>query len=256
VATSVHAGEDPVIFATNPTFSGSADANLFGQTFTTSAPVEITCVEVFVERESGGSSFQLFIQPYDPWTRTRGAPIASVTVPLSALPIAPEGGWMAISVSPPAVLSNPGVFGVFLDTDSEGFPDGYNSYGYSEGDSVAGGRIVNPTFTRDVEMMLRLRGDADTGAFEPPKYTAPRFTSITSERKNTASGTLTFVRFSWQTESGAVYRILRSEDLVRWRDSNLLRLGDGLETFYEATNEIHSKRFIKVEVQPLGDYKP
>lgn len=254
-STQSIAADDPVIFSTNAVLSGTADANLFGQTFTISAPVTVSCIEIYVKRQFGGSSFQLFLKPFDPWTNTSGAALATAAVPLENLPATTEGGWITIELGAPVTITSPGVYGVFVDTDSNGYPDGYNAYGYAEGDSVVGGRLVNPAFSRPVEMMVRIRGAATAEALLPPDFLIPRFKSITSEQRYTASGTFTFVRFTWDTQSGALYRILKSDDLVAWRDNKLVRLGNNAETYYETSNEYSNSSFIKVQVIPLGDYK-
>jgi hypothetical protein len=254
-ATHCIAADDPIIFSTSAVLSGTADSNLFGQSFTVSDPVTVSSVELYVQRKSGGSSFQVFLKPFDPWTNTAGAALTTVAVPLEALPTATGGGWITVDFGAPVMIEIPGVYGVFVDTDSNGFPDGYNGYGYAEGDSIVGGRLVGPTFNRDVEMMIRIRGTAATGALLPTDLVVPRFKSITSERRYTAFGTFTFVRFTWDTQTGAVYRILRSDNLTTWLDNKLLRLGDGAETYYETSNQYKDTSFMKVMVVPLGDYK-
>ena len=115
--------------------------------------------------------------------------------------------------------------------------------------------MIGPNFGSEVEMLFRIRGIAETDAFNPGDFVIPRFKSITSERRYTAFGTFTFVRFTWDTQTGAVYRILRSYNLTTWFDNKLLRLGDGAETYYETSNQYKDTGFMKVEVVPLGDYK-
>ena len=234
---------------------GTADILLLGQSFTVSKPIEISSVEVYAKRIGGGSSFQIYLQPYDPWTGTRGSPLVSKSVPLVDIPSNSEGGWVRSTFDNPISITDTGVYAIFVDSDSDGSPDGYNDFGYASGDSITGGRLIGPNFGSEVEMLFRIRGSAGADAFAPPGFEVPEFTSVTSELRYTAFGTFTFVRFSWDTESGAVYRILRSSDLNVWRDNNNLRLGDNSSTYSELSNRYNSKQFIKVLVQPLGEFK-
>ena len=135
-SSTIHciASDDPIILATNNVLSGTADSNLLGQSFTVSEPVTISSVELYVQRQFGGSSFQVFLKPFDPWTNTAGAALTTVTVFLEAIPTSMEGGWITVDFEAPVMIDTPGIYGVFVDTDSNGFPDGYNAYGYAEGD--------------------------------------------------------------------------------------------------------------------------
>lgn len=253
--TSALFGVDSVVLATNQTLAGTVDANLLGQSFTVSAPVELSSVDVYVQRASGGSAFQLYLQPFDPWTNTRGNPLASVTVALSEIPDSVAGGWVSVSIDPPVEIATPGVYAIFLDTDSNGFPNGYNNYGYSNGDSVVGGRLVGPIFSKPVEMMMRLHGIADSSAFSPAPIPAPKISGpvVSSRYSSVAGRVLTYYTYSWNSQAGVVYVVESTKDFKQWFASNYL--GDGNPMNRTINNEYWATQFIRVTAIPLGDYK-
>lgn len=248
-------GDNAIIFATNDGLAGTVDANLLGQSFTISGPVELTSVDVYVQRESGGSAFQLYLQPFDPWTNTRGNPLASVAVALSEIPDSAAGGWVSVSIDPPVAIATPGIYGIFLDTDSNGFPNGYNNYGYSNGDSVVGGRIVGPIFSKPVEMMMRLHGVANSTAFSSSPIPTPKISAPVVDKMYSAVAgrMLTYFTFSWNTQVGAVYVVESTKNFTQWFASSYLGNGDSMSR--TINNEYWATQFIRVTAIPLGDYR-
>jgi hypothetical protein len=113
---------------------------------------------MYVKRQSGGLSYQLLVRAFDSWTNTSGVALATVTIPLVDMPTAPEGGWISVQLAAPVSITDPDVYGVSVDKDSNGFPHSYNEHGYAEGDSIVGRRLAEPTFNRVIEMMVRLKG--------------------------------------------------------------------------------------------------
>jgi len=225
------------------------------QTFTISKPVRISSIEVYAKRNGGGSSFQIYLQPFDPWTGTRGNALASKNIPLSSIPTDPQGGWVSTSFDPPVSIASSGVYAIFVDSDSKGAPDGYNDFGYALGDSIRGGRLIGPTFGSEVEMLFRIRGIAETDAFNPSDFVIPKISGPTLETRYSpvARRNLVYARISWDTKPGAAYIVWSSKDMKLWFDSP--RLGNGTVMSYERSNEYWNSTFMRIQVMALGDYK-
>ena len=235
--------------------AGTEDVLRLGQSFTVTKPVEILSVEVYAKRKLGGSSFQVFLQTFDPWTETRGTPLAVKSVPLASIPSVTAGGWVKATFDNPVSITASGVYAIFVESDSQGAPNGYNEFGYATGDSINGGRLIGPTFSTEVEMMFRLRGTAQQGAFSPKMFALPKVIgpSLQTRYSVVAKRNLVYATISWDTEVGAVYKIFTSKDMKLWFTTP--RLGSGNTMTYERSNEYWSSTFIKIQVMPLGDYK-
>lgn len=245
---------DPVILGSE-NIAGTADVLLLGQSFTISKPVKISSIQVYAKRIGGGSSFQIYLQPFDPWTGTRGTALASKNIPLSSIPSDPQGGWVSASFEPPISIASPGVYAIFVDSDSEGAPDGYNDFGYALGDSIRGGRLIGPIFGSEVEMLFRIRGAAETDAFNPGDFIVPKIVGPTLENRYSASAgrNLIYAKISWETELGAAYIVWTSKVMKLWFANP--RLGNGGSISFERSNEYWDSTFFRIQVMPLGDYK-
>lgn len=249
LALAASGGADPVILQSGER-AGDSDAKSMGQCFTLTGSIEITSVEVFARRTYGGSAFTVTIQPYEPWTKTKGAEIATVTVPLQDVPSAPEGGWVEVAFASPVPLAAPGIYVFFLDSLSPGGKAGYNNYGFARGDSIEGGHRVGISGNLS-EIAFRLRGTAPEGAFVPeplpPLHLPPPVVKKDHRGKEWT--------YTWDSHPGHVYRLRQSSDMKFWLSTDYLGTGSPLSVSRDDYYYKRPSEFRYLEVIRLGDYK-
>ncbi|MBK1884766.1 hypothetical protein JIN85_20305 [Luteolibacter pohnpeiensis] len=247
--------QDPVILSSE-SLNNTVDATAIGQSFTITQSITLSSVGVWVKKIAGGAPFELSVQPYDPWNNAQGEAVFSATVPASGIPDGSGGGWVEVPISPPLQISNPGIYSILADTDSQGFPDGYNEYGVALGDSIQGGvRFTGGHGPIVTELVFRMRGSAPPGAFTPPLPSVPKISGPIVEDYYEFAVRAMRKRFTytWDTEVDVVYIVENSKDMSLWFDDAYL--GTGAQMSATIRNTFWDTQYLRVTAKLLGDYR-
>lgn len=244
-----------IVLAENIIYSGHADINDLGQSFTIDDTIVVTSVELNVATVNGGAEFTVYLSTYDPWNHVHGDRLCEKLVGVQNVSAYPVGSWVTVDFRDQVTLT-PGIYSINIDTESNGAPDGYNTYAVTSSNVFVGGRrILAPSssnqYTNHHDLAFRIFGFGSPSSLIPP---APMIPTIQvwgiSTRTFTSSK---FLDYSHETDPGIVYFRQYSFNLESWSNSSSSDLGDGGVHSDSASDLGRGGVFIRVQPVNLGD---